>query len=217
MVVDLRKELQAHLPYSIFSTAIGLVLASVLTFVGQGYTDAEFLSGARGLFHTFHPTHLLLSATATAAMFFRYEQRLIKATLTGIVGAVVFCGIGDILIPAVGGYLLGGKLVLHICVLEHPGVVLPFVLLGSLAGCWAATTIERSTVYSHSSHVLLSTMGSIFYLIAFSMGRTWLEPEMVGRVFIVVTIAVMGPCCVSDIVFPLLVVRDEHGETHHEH
>ncbi len=219
MATNLRKELQSHLPYSIFCTAAGLMLTSILLFVAQAFTDQQLTTGLRNLFHSFHPAHLLLSATATTAMFYHYERNLLKAGLAGFIGATVFCSLSDILLPALGGRVLGSRLTVHFCLIEHPRLLLPFVLIGCLAGCGAAATIEKSTIYSHSGHVLVSTMASILYLVSFCPQCNWLGSERIGIVFIVITIAVMVPCCLSDIVFPVLIAgagREKLERHHHD-
>ena len=219
MATNLRRELQSHLPYSIFCTATGLMLTSVLLFVAQSSTGQQRIEGLQSLFHTFHPAHLLLSATATTAMFYRYERKFLKACLVGFIGATVFCSLSDIFMPALGGRLLGSRWTVHFCLIEHPGLVLPFVVIGCLAGCGAAATIAKSTVYSHAGHVLVSTMASIFYLVSFCPKCNWLSSERIGIVFIIITIAVMVPCCLSDIVFPVLIAGaggKKLGRHHHD-
>ena len=219
MATNLRKELQGHLPYSIFCTAAGLMLTSILLFVAQAFTDRQLTEGLRNLFHTFHPAHLLLSATATTAMFYHCEKNFLKASLAGFIGATVFCSLSDIFLPALGGRLLGSSLTIHFCLIEHPWLLLPFVVIGCLAGCGAAATIAKSTIYSHSGHVLVSTMASIFYLVSFCPNCNWLSSDRIGLVFIIITIAVMVPCCLSDIVFPVLIAgagRKKLGRHHHD-
>ena len=83
----------------------------------------------------------------------------------------------------------------------------------------AAVTVERSTLFSHSLHVFSSTMASIFYLIG-PFGQTaWIAS--LGWAFLLVVLAVMVPCCLSDIVFPLAMARsgrqryDQHSHPHY--
>ena len=168
---------------------------------------------ARSLFHLFHPVHMFFSAAATTAMFWRYERRLFKASIIGIVGAVGVCGISDIIMPFASQFLLvklgtlqaAHPLHLHICLIESPALVLPFAAIGVAVGLSAAVAVERSTLFSHSLHVFSSTMASIFYLIG-PFGRTaWIDG--LGWAFLLVVLAVMLPCCASDIVFPLALAR----------
>ena len=225
--------------------AIGLVIAGIICVLAPAPTGPSGPEGgllahehetghaehppdvfAQSLFHLFHPVHMFFSAAATTAMFWRYERRLLKAVVIGIVGAVGICGISDIIMPYASQFLLvklgalepRQPLHLHICIIQHPGLVLPFAVIGVAVGLGAALAVERSTLFSHSLHVLSSTMASIFYLIS-PFGRTdWIDG--VGFVFLLVVLAVMIPCCASDIVFPLALARPErerHAQGHHAH
>jgi hypothetical protein len=155
------------------------------------------------LFHVFHPLHLLFSATATTAMFWRHDKALPKAAIIGFVGAVVVCGISDIIIPFVAGELLGVKMHLHICVIERPGLILPFVLFGIFTGLVVPAAIQ-STIFSHAAHIFISSMASILYLVSFGLTE-WIYVG--GMVFIYMVLAVVIPCCTSDIIFPLLLTK----------
>ncbi len=173
------------------------------------------LAGAMGdLFHIFHPAHMLFSATATTAMFWRYERRLLKACIVGFLGAIVVCGVSDVLIPYLSGLLLGAEMDVHICILQHPGLVLPFAVVGIIAGLLSAEHIGRATFFSHTAHVLTSSTASLLYLVSFGL-QDWID--LAGLVFIFVVLAVMIPCCASDIVFPLLAVTREDEPAPHAH
>ena len=156
------------------------------------------------VFHVFHPLHMLLSAIATTAMFWRHDRNLLKAILTGIVGSVGVCGLSDVCMPYLSGSILGAHMHFHWCVLSHPMVVIPFLVVGVLTGLLAHSAMTHSTQFSHAGHVLVSSAATIFYLISFGLSD-W--TSQIGYVFIVVIIAVVIPCCLSDIVFPLLVAN----------
>lgn len=208
-LLHLGKELEKHLPYTIFSVSLGLILVGILTYLAFIFKAENFNQGAESLFHVFHPLHMLFSATATTAMFWRHERNFIKAIIIGFVGAVGICGISDIIVPYVSGFLLGAKMELHICIIRHPALILPFVFFGIFTGLIVPRTIE-STIFSHSAHVILSSMASILYLVSFGL-TNWIS--VFGMVFVYTVLAVMIPCCTSDVVFPLLfVVPEEHKD-----
>jgi hypothetical protein len=167
--------------------------------------DHDHDSGFRPLFHLFHPLHMFFSAAATTAMFWRYDKKLVKALLVGMIGAVGVCGISDIAMPHASLLLLGKHLPWHVCVLEHPGMVLPFAAVGVVVGLLAAVGVARSTIFSHSIHVSVSTMASIFYMIQGYGRLAWIDD--LGWIFCFIILAVMVPCCLSDIVFPLAMSR----------
>lgn len=198
------KELGSHLPYALFSTALGLIVVALIDYraqaVGGSPARAE---GMVALFHVFHPIHLFLSATATTAMFWKYERKMGKAILVGIVGSVGICSLSDIVFPYVGGALAGAKMELHICIVEDPGGIIPFAAAGVLAGLVGTDSVRHLTVFSHSSHVLASTMASLAYLVGHGMGD-WISH--LSHTFAITVLAVLIPCCTSDILFPLACI-----------
>ncbi|MFQ6091245.1 MAG: hypothetical protein ACE5OR_00940 [bacterium] len=200
------REFGHHFPFTVFSTALGLIVVVFLTVVLEA-RDAEGISEYfRQLFHLFHPLHVLMSAIATTAMFWRFNRKPIKAAVGGAVGSLGICGLSDIFIPWLGGRLIGAPMHLHVCIIEHSLVVIPFTLLGILTGFIAADRFldRTSTIFSHSSHVLISTMASLLYFISFGFV---LRAENGFVVFVFVVLAVIVPCCTSDILFPLVAAR----------
>ncbi len=195
-------ELLNHLPYSIFGVCLGIVLTGILTFIAVlADIKGMFAVACRDLFHVFHATHLLLSSVATTAMFWKHDDRNpIKAVTIGGLGSVSICGLSDIVFPYLGGIFLHNPMEMHICIIEEPGLVLPFVSVGVIAGLTVTRTFEKSTEYSHSAHVFISSVASILYLLSYGM-TGWVH--QLGGVFIVTILAVMIPCCLSDIAFPL--------------
>ncbi|MFH1429323.1 MAG: hypothetical protein ABIH39_06220, partial [Candidatus Margulisiibacteriota bacterium] len=171
--------------------------------------EVKFPEVSGDLFHIFHPVHMLFSATATTAMFWRHDRRLIKAIVIGLIGAIGVCGVSDIILPFVAGLLLGAKMHLHICIIAHPAIVIPFALTGVFAGLLVRTETNIGTISSHSAHVLVSSMASLLYLISYGV-TDWMES--IGYVFLFVIAAVMIPCCFSDIIFPLLFAKPRKPE-----
>lgn len=224
-------ELREHVPFSVTAVTLGLIVAGAICILGfrdeAGAVGPEHAAGdghdhgaglAMLFFHLFHPAHMLFSAVATSAMFFRYEHNALKAIIIGLIGAIGVCGISDIAMPQVSLLILGKHSPWHICVYEHPGLVLPFAVVGVLGGVAVAGGIAKSTLISHSLHVLASTMASIFYMVGPLGVIAWIND--LGKVFVFVLLAVMVPCCLSDIVFPLLMSkpgRDRLAQDPHAH
>lgn len=203
-------ELLRHLPFSVISAIAGIAIIAGLTMAGK-------VQHLVNIFHLFHPTHLLLSAIATTVMFRRLSARKLSsfstlhailytlyAAFIGFTGSVVMCSLSDIVLPYLCGNLLGGKMVWHFCLSEHSMLVLPFVFLGILLGFWSGVYIRYSTFLSHSGHVLVSTMATLLYLVAFGMSD-WLSN--IGVVLLITVFSVLIPCCLSDIVYPMLFIR----------
>ncbi|UCE19020.1 MAG: hypothetical protein JSV84_01345 [Gemmatimonadota bacterium] len=208
---EIGKEFSHHFPFTVFSTALGLVVVVFLTVLLKARDAQGSPVYFRQLFHLFHPLHILMSAIATTAMMWRFDRKVVKAVLVGLVGSLGICGLSDIFLPWLGGLLIGSHMHLHVCIIEHPHVVVPFALLGIVTGFLVADRFpdRTSTIFSHSSHVLTSTMASLFYFVSFGF---LLSAENAFVLFILVLLAVIIPCCTSDIFFPLLTVR---AKDHH--
>jgi hypothetical protein len=197
-------KLAEHLPYSIFSAFIGLLFITTITL----FNKVHHLTY---IFHLFHPTHLLLSATATTAMFWRFSFTsyrtlfsVLYAIVVGFTGSVAICGLSDIVLPYLFGLLYTKKMVWHFCLSEHPLIILPFVSIGIILGFWSGQILRYSTFLSHSAHVLISTMASVLYLMTFGL-TDWMKD--IGIVFLITIISVIFTCCMSDIIYPLIFVK----------
>ncbi len=172
------------------------------------------------LFHLFHPAHVLFSAVATTAMFYKYEKSVFKAILIGFAGSIVICVLSDAFIPSLTTKLMGyPPSPMHICILITPMQVIPFAVMGVLLGFAAVLSGSmKSTITSHTVHVVTSTMATLFYTIAYSDQLTWVNN--IGTVFMMTVVAVGGICCLSDVVFPLLFTkkaRTKYAESGHDH
>lgn len=186
----------------------------------HAHEDSSSDLGFLLIFHLFHPAHVLFSAAASAGIFRKYEKTIVKPIIVGLIGSTVFCGLSDILIPHLGAYFMGSSIPLHFCMFEQPGMILTFSFIGIFLGITAADSSEKkSTVFSHSMHVWVSTIASILYIVAYTGKLGWINH--LGLIFILVTIAVVIPCCFSDIIFPLFMSKKARhqyqGCEHHHH
>jgi len=169
---------------------------------------------AYNIFYVLHPLHVFLSALVTAAMYKlhtceRIGSKCIKGkcnfwalTIIGYFGSVGIATISDSLIPYVAESMLGmPNRGMHLGFIEKWWLVNPLAILGVVIA-----SIKPKTKFPHAGHVLLSTWASLFHMI---MGKieivTWFS---YATIFIFLFLAVWIPCCVSDIVFPLLFVKD---------
>jgi hypothetical protein len=189
------KELKEHVPFTALGAGVGIVamVAVISAKLPQELSDYAF--------HILHPAHLLLSSIVTAAMFRLYRGSIGGAIAVGFLGAVAICTISDILLPHVGGALLGASMTLHLELLEHPWSAIVPGAVGATIG----TMVIRRTHCPHAVHVLISTLASLFYLVAYGV-TVWLP--VLPLVFAVLFIAVWVPCCASDVIFPLIFVRE---------
>jgi len=191
---DLTHELKHHAPFTAFATifAIGVVLLI------QYYFNKSI---SENLFDIFHPLHIIASAMVTAGIFYKYKPKIIPALLIGISGAIILGSLSDIILPWIGGNILTLKTTFHLPLIEEPLIILGSALIGSSIGI-----ISKTTKIPHFTHVFLSVFASLFYLLAFSSGITLFY---FIATFIIVLIAVIIPCCVSDIIFPFLFLKEK--------
>jgi Trk-type K+ transport system membrane component len=207
------KELASHAPFTTVGALSGIAIMMMIVHAGMPRLWSE------RLFWTLHPLHVLLSALVTAGMYKLHGRgRLWAIILVGYLGSVGIATISDSLIPYLGESLLGlhaGDAQAgfveesHLGFIEKWWLVNPLALAGIGVGC-----LWPSTKYPHAGHVLLSTWASMFH-VTMALGEqlgmtTWIV------VFVFLFLSVWLPCCVSDIVFPLLFCK-EGIEAHRTH
>lgn len=206
-------EFAHHLPYTIISSliAMGSVWLFGLTHLSQ-LADVGWGATGQWAFHILHPMHVALSAIATTSVFWRYERKLVKALTVGFFGTIIPCGLSDYIVPFLGGRLLNQTMELHVCLIEEPMLIVPFLLLGIVGGLLFEERVAGSSVFSHGAHVFVSSLASLLYLVSFGFTGWMSDTQLVFPVFLLVVIAVWIPCCLSDIAVPISAVHDpSHG------
>ncbi|HOW35369.1 MAG TPA: hypothetical protein PL155_03015 [Candidatus Omnitrophota bacterium] len=196
-------ELKVHSPFTLFGALTGVALAVVFTKMPHEISY--------NLFYVFHPLHVCLSAFVTTAIYRRYLsdessgiKMFLKVLAVGFVISISTGTLSDSLIPFWGETLLGmPHRHLHIGFVEKWWLVNPLAVI--------AIIIAYNKPVSkcpHAGHVLVSTWASLLHmLMAIDPGHAI---SYLG-IFVFLFLAVWIPCCLSDIVFPLLLVRDKNG------
>jgi len=213
-LITILTELKTHAPFTLFGAFTGILCMLLFKNIPQ--------QTSYRIFYIFHPAHVLLSAVVTTSMFELHisKKRLIAIFLVGFLGSIGVSTLSDSVIPYVGELLLGMKVHIH----EHTGftehahigfieawyLVLPAAIIGILIAY-----IKPKTKVPHAGHVLLSTWASSFHIIMAMGGHLSLWEVIVSFGFLF--LAVLLPCCFSDIVFPLLFVKTEINLTHQHH
>ncbi len=187
-------ELKRHAPFTAIGALTGIIIMSIVVFVGLSHETSHTT------FHVLHPIHIVLSALVTTAMYRRYGGNIAAAVGIGFVGSVAICSMSDIVFPYLGGALLRVPITLHVCLIEHPWLI----ALSALAGIGIGL-LRPWTRFPHAGHILLSTYASLFYLTTWGAPANWVP--LLPLIFLIIFVAVWIPCCLSDIVFPLLFVR----------
>jgi len=210
MVRIILKELRNHSPFTVFGALTGILIMILFQKLPK---DTSF-----HIFYVLHPIHVVLSAMVTASIYNLHECKcfgkkcligkcnLWKLFLIGYLGSIGIATLSDSVIPYLGEVMLGmPNRGIHIGFIEKWWLVNPLAFAGILFAYFKPTT-----KFPHAGHVLFSTWASLFHiLMAMGSGLNWISYLVV---FLFLFLAVWLPCCVSDIVFPLLFVKKQKPE-----
>jgi len=207
-------ELLHHIPFTAAGAAIGIGAMALVTVFNTS------LSVSEALFYTFHPLHVIFSAMVTTAIFRKHENRkLWMVVLVGYIGSIGIATLSDAVIPFLEGKSLQIDMEFHLPFISTE--IMPYfnvpgwVIINSAAVIGIAIGYFKfATRLPHLVHVLLSTWASLFGFTAFGTAD-WLP--LLPIIFVFLFLAVWIPCCVSDIVFPLLWVKGEPAHQHASH
>jgi hypothetical protein len=232
-------ELKAHSPFTLFGAMTGIVMMFLFSKISH--------QSSYRLFYVFHPAHVVLSAVVTASLFRLHEKTkgFLVVLIVGYVGSIGIATLSDSILPFFGEEILGvvvptesavhshmheaedgeehaiyeehSKKEWHLGFIERWYIVNPAAFLGILI----AYFLPR-TKLPHAFHVLISTWASSAHIMM-NTHQPLTATLMLGF-FIVLFIAVWLPCCFSDIIFPILLVRADGeqcvfcgGEHHNKH
>jgi hypothetical protein len=219
MLRRILSELKEHVPFTAIGAVTGIVIMVIIILAKIPANISE------AAFYTLHPLHVILSALVTTALYRRYSRgKLWAAVIIGYLGSVGIATLSDAVIPFLGGSTLNIGIGFHAPFLETEAFpylgVSKWVVINSAAAIGIAIGYwKQTTKFPHTGHVLLSTWASLFYFTAFGTAA-WLP--LLPIIFVFLFLAVWLPCCLSDIVFPLLFIRrvatgDDMAYTKHHH
>jgi len=206
MLKQISKELKNHIPFTIFGAITGII---IMVFFQKLPSNLSY-----NIFYILHPIHIVLSTIVTASIYrlhtcehingrcLRGKCNLWILLIIGYTGSIGIATISDSIIPYLGEIMLRmPKRVIHIGFIEKWWLVNPLAVVGVLIACF-----RPATKFPHAGHVLLSTWASLFHIIMAIGGKSldWFEYVVI---FLFLFIAVWIPCCLSDIVFPMLFLK----------
>jgi len=201
------KELRKHAPF----TALGALLGALMIILFKDLPkDISF-----NIYYVLHPFHVFLSALVTAAIYKQYKCpmdnkrcNLFLLLVIGYVGSVGIATLSDAVVPFIGETLLDmPHRHMHIGFIEKWYIVNPLAIIGICVAYFFP-----KTKFPHLGHVLLSTWASLFHILMASGGDLGMLYLFLISIFLF--IAVWLPCCISDIVFPLLFIKDSEIKPH---
>ena len=121
----------------------------------------------------------------------------------GYAGSIGIATLSDCIIPYWAELFLGMEHAhAHIGLLEMPMIINFAALFGIGFAYWTP-----KTHFPHAGHVLLSMAASLFHILRAQAGAFGILEGVLIALFLFV--AVWIPCCLSDIVFPLLFVKKD--------
>jgi len=206
MLRRIANELGEHIPFTTVGAATGVIIMVIIVL---GNILPQVSQVSYPIFYILHPAHVVLSAVVTTAMFKKYGNgKIWAAILIGYFGSIGIATLSDSIIPYLGEMLLDlPNRGIHIGFIEEWWIVNPAALIGIAIGYW-----RPITKFPHSGHVLISTWASLFHIIM-AIGETvnWIT---LLPIFFFLFLGVWLPCCLSDIVFPLLFTGEVASPEH---
>jgi len=207
MLKVIADELKHHTPFTVLGALFGIIFMIIFRNIPRDLSLR--------FFHILHPIHVFLSALVTASMYKRHKCTGVGKCniwfllLVGYVGSIGIATLSDSLIPYLGEFLFNmPNREMHIGFIEKWWIVSPVAIIGI-----AIAYFNTNTKAPHAGHVLLSTWASLFHiLMALGPNMPW---HLYIGIFTFLFLSVWLPCCISDIVFPLMFVKE--GEANHAH
>ena len=200
MINEILSELKRHAPFTLFGVVAGIGIIFLLRELPADFSYT--------VFYVLHPIHVMLSAIVTASMYELHKSGAMGGKpslwillLIGYTGSIGIATLSDSLVPYLGEIILDmPNRQAHLGFIEEWWLINPAAILGV-----AIAYYKPSTKFPHAGHVLLSTGASLFHILM--AGVSTLDLFACVTVFFFLFISVWIPCCLSDIVFPLLFVR----------
>ena len=191
----IKKELGHHLPFTLTVSLLAGVIVAIMYLINREY----FIGIISESFEVMHFSHILVSAIATSTIYYKYKKSFFGGILVGVIGALLIGSLSDVIFPWLAGNLFSLHTHFHLPIIEETLPVLTVAIIGAVVGIkWDLFNI------SHRLHVFLSVFASLFYLLAFSIK---MAPLTILIISLLVFLCVYIPCCISDIVFPLLFIK----------
>lgn len=187
------EELKEHIPFTAGATAVAVLIAVFLLI------KENLISNAVSLFYIFHPLHILFSSIVSAAIFYKYKNNIFYSIIVGVGISILIGSLSDIILPYIGISLFNIPISFNLPAIENPLLIVGVAIFGSAIGI-----VLKKTKFPHFIHVLISVFASLLYIFAYSTNFSLM---MIILIFIITSISVVIPCCLSDIVFPLVIEK----------
>jgi len=192
-------------------TAIGAFAGIVFMLLFRNMSH----EAAHDLFYVFHPLHVLLSALVTASLFKLHtcpkgegkRCNLPELIAIGFIGSIGVATLSDSIMPYLGEIMLNmPHRQHHIGFMENWWLISSMAIVGIIIAYF-----NPMTKFPHAGHVLISTWASLFHVLM-AKGDAMSLLAYAG-IFFFLFLSVWLPCCISDIIFPMLFVKKEREKS----
>lgn len=200
--ISLAFEIKQHAPFTALATVLAIVIVVVIRYSLK-------ITIADHAFHLMHPIHVIASGITSAGMFYKYRQKIFFSLVVGIVSAISLGSLSDIILPYLGATVFQMHPHFHLPIIENTFLITGSALLGSVIGI-----STKRTKLPHFLHVGLSIFASLFYILAYTDAVSF---SFFMIAVLIVFLAVLIPCCISDIVLPIFFLNKHSPEEHPEH
>ncbi|MFC1854618.1 hypothetical protein ACFLY6_02005 [Candidatus Dependentiae bacterium] len=208
--ISMGKEILYHIPYGITAVFVSMIFIWLFSCkfsfstccLAKGHSHIN-----DSLFCMLHYAHIFFAGITSVLSFRRHYGNILGAVMVGLTVPPIFCTLSDVIFPYIGGLVMGVKMQLHLCALKNFWHFLPMIFLGVGVGLILSTrkinggiSLIRFACGSHFLHELVSASASLVYLASFGCINWWASPL---SVFVLLTISVIVPCTLSDVVVPI--------------
>lgn len=213
-------ELSTHWKFTLGAVVVsGIVIAVLkLTLFPEAAPETE------NLFEGFFISHLFFAALTPASLLSKYKKTVWLGIIVAILTSSITCTLSDIVLPYLGGLVLGYDMHFHVCIVEEPLTSWIFIITGSVIGFMLSKSVRKLSKFTHGFHILLSSTAAGMYLITYGVSVISLK----ALLFIpILLFSVLIPCVLNDIGVPSYIVSMNSGtredkkklldEIHHEH
>jgi hypothetical protein len=205
------QEFLCHLPMSILALCVSLLCVVFFDGALKQLIAVDVKSAIyNDLFHVSHYIHILLSSFASFFVFRSHFvfNNVFWGVAASLVNSFFFCTLADIILPSLGGALLGYDVALHLCFLHTQDLL--NVLLFASFGIFAAYALSKGdrkfgmlvAEKVHLGHVWSGCIASLFYLLSQIHISYWANE--VGWIVLLLFFSVVAPCIFSDFCVPFL-------------
>jgi len=190
---EIFKELKEHIPFTLVATLISILKMSFLLL------KQNLILHAVSLFYIAHPLHILFSSFVSSAIFYKHTKKIFLAIITGAFISLFVGSLSDAIFPYLGSSLFRIPISFHLPAIENPILIFGASIFGASLGI-----AIKKTKFPHFIHVFISVFASLLYIFAYSTNFSILT---IFLIFIITSTSVIIPCCLSDIVFPMIFQR----------